>query len=353
MSRPARAALGTALVLGSAVGALVLAPAASAAPLPTPSVSQSTVGWNERFTISGSGCIDPVTGTPGGVAVSGYEFGDGMLAQPDGTWSLPTSYYGVPSKTYPLTATCDLPGGRQTYPAFSVTVTAPGAAPAPPPVAAPAPPPVAAPAPPPAPRPVPPRTPAPSSAPTTAPRVTPTPAPPAAPTTTAAPAPVAPGPAAGCADCARITPDASLEPGERLTLSWTGFRAGEQITVVMRSTPVTLGTFTADAAGTVTAAVELPDDAESGAHTLTFSGPLSGDLVVLPFRLAAAESAPTPAATTTEPAAAAAPDEAALLYWLVGGGLAAVLLTAGGIALQRGRQTRPQATATPIAEPTT
>lgn len=146
-----------------------------------------------------------------------------------------------------------------------------------------------------------------------------------------------------------MTPDEPLEPGDRLALSWTGFQPGEQVTVVMRSTPVTLGTFPADAAGTVTAAVRLPDGAEAGAHTLTFSGPASGDLVVLPFRVAAAAE---PAAPEPAPAAATAPDDAALLSWLIGGGLAAVLLATGGIAVQRGRGAAGgQATATPIAEP--
>jgi hypothetical protein len=353
MSRPARAASGAALVLMSAVGALALAPAASAAPLPKPSVSPATISQFQPFIISGSGCIDPGTGAPGGVGVSGYEFGDGMLASSDGTWSLPTSY-GVGPGTYTLNAYCELPGGRQPYPAFSVTVAAPGSGPAPAPAPAPLPPPppVVAPPPPPAPRPAPPRTAAPSPAPTTAPRATPTPAPPAAPTTTTAapaPAPVAPGPAVDCTDCARVTPDEPLDAGERLSLSWTGFQPGEQITVVMRSTPVTLGTFTADAAGTVTAALELPDDAEGGAHTLTFSGPLSGDLVVLPFRLAEAEPAEAASAPTTARSDVAGSGDATLGFWAIGGGLAAVLLVAGGVALRGRRSAAATGPAHPVA----
>ena len=191
MSRPARAAVSAALVLGSAVGAVVLAPATSAAPLPAPSVSKSTVTWNEYFSISGTGCLDPGSGTPGDVAVTGPEFGDGVHASADGSWSLSSVYYGVPSGRYPLTATCLLPGGSQTYPTFVVTVAAPGASPEP----APAPPPV-------------------PSVPSVTPRATPTPArtaapPPASPTpapppsaspTPPPPAQAAPGPAAGCGD---------------------------------------------------------------------------------------------------------------------------------------------------------
>jgi hypothetical protein len=337
MYHPARAALTAALFLGGAAGALVLAPVASAAPLPTPTVSKSTVTWNEYFTISGSGCIDPGTGAPGGVAVSGYEFGDGVLASPDGTWSIPSVYYGVPSGKYTLTATCTLPSGQQSYPAFAVTVNAPGTAPVPP---APAPAPAPAPSPAPAPKPTVTRPPAvtPSPSPTSA---VPAPAAPSQPT--AAPATGAAAP--GCADCARVAPGEPLGAGERLRLSYTGFQPGEQITVVMHSTPVTLGTFTADPSGTVTAAVALPDDAEAGEHSLTFTGPVSGDLVVLPFRVEAAEEAATTTVAQDQPASA----DGSATPWLVGGGIAALVLATGGAALYRRRATADQ----PEPAPTT
>jgi hypothetical protein len=356
MSRPVRAALGAALVLAGAAGALVLAPAASAAPLPTPSVSKSTVAWNEHFTISGTGCVDPVDGTAGSVAVEGTEFGDGAMASPDGSWFIQGVYNNVPSGSYTFSATCHLSGGPQPYPAFGVTVNAPGSPPAPAPT--PAPPPVVAPVPPPVTRPNLPRTPTGSPVPPPAPSVTARAtanATPTAPAASAAPAtapastaPVSAGPAAGCVDCTALAGGDPVEPGRALDLSWTGFRPGEQVTVVMRSTPVTLGTFTADAAGTVTAAVELPGEVEAGAHTLTFSGPVSGDLVVVPFTVAAAGPA---AASATVPAAEAAPDEEELAPWLAGG-LAALLLGAGGVALHRRRTAgRAQVTLTPIADP--
>ncbi len=346
MSRPARAALGAALVLGNAACALLLAHPASAAPLATPSVSKSTVAWDENFTISGTGCIDPGSGAAGSVAVYGFEFGDGAMASPDGTWSVPGVYRNVPSGTYAFRANCHLPAGTQSYPAFWVTVIAPGVPPAPAP--APAPPPVAAPAPTPWVRPTTPRTPSssptpsPVPAPGVAPRVTPTPTrtaspPPATTSPAQAPVtPVSPVPAAGCTDCARVTSEEPLEAGEALSLSWTGFQPGEQVTVVMRSTPVTLGTFTADGAGVVSADVALPEDAEHGAHTLTFSGPLSGDLVALPIRIGAPEVAGVSTTARAPAAAAGVPPWAPVL-----GGTLVALLTAAGVLLHRRRAASP------------
>jgi hypothetical protein len=373
MSRPARAALGAALVLGSAVGALVLAPAAPAAPLPTLSVSRSTVTWGEPFTLSGSGCLTSDTGEAAEVDVHGFGFATRVLADPDGSWSVRNVIHDAPPGTYTFSAMCWLSSWQvQHYTTAAVTVVLPAPPPVPPPVVTPPP---APPAPPTAtssmprtplrpPRTLPPGfTPEvyPPSAPRVTPRATPTPARTAAPSPSpslssppspepAPPsaAPVVAGPAAGCADCARVTPDEPLEAGEQLTLTWTGFQPGEQVTVVMRSTPVTLGTFSADAAGTVVAEVELPGEAEAGSHTLTFSGPLSGDLVVLPFRLAAAEPV---AVAEPAPAADTAADEGSVAPWLIGGGLGAVLLAAGGVTLHRRRTASADRSAPPPTLP--
>ncbi|NYJ08732.1 hypothetical protein [Petropleomorpha daqingensis] len=99
--------------------------------------------------------------------------------------------------------------------------------------------------------------------------------------TTAAEPPAAPTvsftPAAGCRDCAQLTGQEGVVPRQRLALSYAGFQPGEVVRLVMHSTPVTLGSFTADAAGVVVADVTIPASAEQGRHTLTLSGPLTGD----------------------------------------------------------------------------
>lgn len=283
----ARAVVATGIVLGASSAALgLLVPAASAADLPRPTVSTSTVAANEYFTISGTGCVDATAGAPlPSVSVRSVQIGDGSQAAPDGSWSLTNSFAGAPPGSYPIQATCHLSTGPLAYPPVTVTVTAASGPQRPAPLPtlpnAPTPPPAA---PPPAVAPVPPSTapPAPASAPSAAATSASGPTP-----TAPAPSAGAPGPAPGCTDCARLTDDEALAPGVTLTLTYSGFQPGEEVTLVMRSTPVELGTFAADATGVVTANITLPDSAEAGSHTLTLSGPVSGDLVV-DFRLAAA-----------------------------------------------------------------
>jgi hypothetical protein len=155
-------------------------------------------------------------------------------------------------------------------------------------------------------------------------------------------------PTRGCADCERLAGDEQLTPGEALSLRYAGFRPGEEVSVVMRSTPVDLGTFTADADGVVTAEVTIPETAEAGSHTLTLSGAVTGEHVVR-FRLARAEQ------TRTRATPAGEEPTLPLLLGLGGGGL---VLAAGGATLllrerrsRRAGETADQATATPIAEP--
>ncbi|OJX64523.1 MAG: hypothetical protein BGO95_08635 [Micrococcales bacterium 73-13] len=68
----------------------------------------------------------------------------------------------------------------------------------------------------------------------------------------------------------------SVAPEGRLTVSGVGFRPGEQVEVVLHSTPATLGTFTAGASGAFSAAVTIPADAAAGAHTVVSTGLASG-----------------------------------------------------------------------------
>ncbi len=156
-------------------------------------------------------------------------------------------------------------------------------------------------------------------------------------------------PRACCPDCERLTGGEPLTAGDELTLSYSGFQPGEQVTVVMRSTPVELGTFTVDASGTVTANVTIPASAETGSHTLTLSGPVTGDQV-LRFRLWAQR----------DDVAGPASDGTGLAMPLALGGAGLVLLAVGGLVLYRRRAAtsaepdhpaQGQPTETPISEP--
>jgi hypothetical protein len=344
---PRRSAAGFVLAIGLALGATLFAPGASAAG-PLLSLSATTIAVGESFTVSGSLCENRLQpDNPPGVAV--YSGANVVQTRASyGNWSVTTSLGShLGPGTYAVNAVCFRQDGNMDYTTAYITVAGP--APAPQTTRAPLPTPVPA---------------APTTPATTAPRSTapaPTSSAPSTATTSATTAaipsattsarPVAPTPAAGCADCARLTDDEPLIAGEALTLTYTGFQPGEQVTLVMRSTPVTLGTFTADANGTVTAAVTLPASAEEGTHTLTLSGPVTGNRVV-GFSLAAASE---------EATVAASPEFGGTsLALLVGLGAAAlVLLCVGGLVVHRRRAARTrttdpepaQATATPIAEP--
>ncbi|WP_101847613.1 HtaA domain-containing protein [Zhihengliuella sp. ISTPL4] len=66
---------------------------------------------------------------------------------------------------------------------------------------------------------------------------------------------------------------AALAAGKTATVSASGFRPNEEgIKVVVYSTPVLLGTVTADASGVATWSGALPATLPDGAHTLTFQG---------------------------------------------------------------------------------
>ena len=96
MSRPyVRIATTVLAGLVLAAGALVVAPTASAADLPRPTVSHTIVQANERFTVSGTGCVAGPGGMPPSVTISSpdtTEMGDGMLAQSDGSWSFTEAF---------------------------------------------------------------------------------------------------------------------------------------------------------------------------------------------------------------------------------------------------------------------
>ena len=64
----------------------------------------------------------------------------------------------------------------------------------------------------------------------------------------------------------------SSAPGQKVVRVIEGFQPHEVVTLVMHSTPVVLGTFTADANGVLTASFTLPAGAAVGTHTLVYQG---------------------------------------------------------------------------------
>lgn len=78
-------------------------------------------------------------------------------------------------------------------------------------------------------------------------------------------------------------------PGGQLTVSGTGFTPGERVAATLRSTPVDLGTTTADAEGAVSLTFTVPADIEPGDHRVELVGQRSGVRVSVAFEVLGAE----------------------------------------------------------------
>lgn len=312
------------LVLCAAAASVALATsAASAAGLPTPTTNKSLLVAGEPFQISGTGCReDSEPAHLISVSVSGTQVvgKTGPAMWSDGAWSLAVSVMNPPPGPLTLSATCHFSTGSVAYPPVTVTIVDPSQyhrtpTPAPPPVSVPA---------------------APSN---TRTRTTASPSPePEAPVTLPVPAqtPMASIiPAPDCSDCAQLGADGAVQPGAALALRYAGFQPGKEVTIVMHSTPVTLGTFTADASGLVTAEVTIPAAAEPGSHTLTVSAPGTPDLVV-GFRVVASQERAAPRESVT----AANPKQAEGAFLAILAGTALLVMLGAGCLVVLIRQVR-------------
>jgi LPXTG-motif cell wall-anchored protein len=91
-----------------------------------------------------------------------------------------------------------------------------------------------------------------------------------------------------CDDCTELEANDTVAIGEVVVLKLSGYKPHEWVTVTMRSTPVELGRFQADANGVVNIRFTIPRNGAVGSsHTLTFSGSLGTPDFVLPFTLGA------------------------------------------------------------------
>lgn len=66
--------------------------------------------------------------------------------------------------------------------------------------------------------------------------------------------------------------DATVAPGESLTVSGSGWQSGSTVTMTLFSDPVGLGTAAVSGDGTFSAQVEIPSSVSPGTHELQVSG---------------------------------------------------------------------------------
>jgi len=251
-SLPRPAAAGLALAATGAALLLTVQPAladtsSEISYLPAPT-APSTVTPGSAFTISGRECAE-VGHTDAEVLVTIDDSDDTAGPAPvdaaTGTWSMPlTLPAGTAAGVHVLHAYCDVYVDE--FPYADVTVTVPGATSA----------------------------------------------------TAATTTPPKPTAAADCTVCRKIENGTPVAPGKKLTLRFAGYQPFERVSVVLHSTPVNLGTFTADAQGVITVAVAIPSSF-SGAHSLVLTDS-HGATTALPFTVADTAAAAELAYTGTD-----------------------------------------------------
>jgi LPXTG-motif cell wall-anchored protein len=101
---------------------------------------------------------------------------------------------------------------------------------------------------------------------------------------------------------------ASVAPGGKVVVSGDGFLPHEQVKGTLHSTPVALGTETADANGKATFSITVPADLAPGAHSVELVGDTSGVEVTAAITVtgAAGTTGTTVAATNAEGTASSA-----------------------------------------------
>lgn len=120
--------------------------------------------------------------------------------------------------------------------------------------------------------------------------------------------------------------DTTPAPGQQITVEVTGLLPFSTVVVEMRSTPVMLGTFTADANGVLRVAVTVPANASFGSHTIVATG-------VSPSGAPVTASIPvtvTSTAATTTPGGTGGTGGTGVTFLPRTGADLAALLTVGG-----------------------
>jgi Rieske Fe-S protein len=247
-----RAVVATGLTLGTTAAALAFTAPSALAESTLPALSMpGTAAPGATITVSGTGCFRPadgdfIEGSDVEVMLAADTDGDdyydiygGSLVAPNGTWSAKLAF---PADTrlgpVEIDASCDIYGADELYPVATVTVAKPSTTP--------------------------PSTPA-GSTPVATQLAT-----------TGGEVGAVLGEAANTAGTKSITTDkttgATSAPGKKVVKVIGGFQPWEKVTLVLHSTPVTIGEFTADGNGVLTAEFTLPAGIPAGSHTLVFDG---------------------------------------------------------------------------------
>ncbi|WP_426738140.1 family 43 glycosylhydrolase [Plantibacter sp. 2H11-2] len=125
----------------------------------------------------------------------------------------------------------------------------------------------------------------------------------------------------------------SVRVGESISVSGSGFAAGEQVRFTLFSTPTDLGTVVADASGAFVATLTVPATVVPGAHTLQALGADSGITAEAALTVLAADAA-TPGAAGSGPGALSTTGVSVVGFL----GLAGLFLAAGAWLVVRRRR---------------
>lgn len=138
--------------------------------------------------------------------------------------------------------------------------------------------------------------------------------------------------------CSTALSASVVGPGGTLSFQTQAiFDPGETVNAVIHSTPVAVGSFTANSKGAVAGTVTVPADLPAGAHELILTGATSGVTSTTPFTVAAPVAATI--TTGTAPPSSSLPFTGAVVLPLVGA--AAGLLIAGSVLLLVIRRRKP------------
>jgi hypothetical protein len=219
MSRTTTTRLATAgmLTLTAGLAGLVLAPSASAADAPAADVSTTTVAQGEKFTVSGTGCVqvDPDYDPLAFIMSENGEIVEDVAPAANGSWSITASFPAdTPAGEILMVAGCDQ-AYMDGFPYQEWTMTVGKAAGA------------------------------------------------------------VRGVEANTPGTKSVTTDkttTSSAPGQKVVRVIAGFQPHEWVTLTMHSTPTVVGKFQADANGVVTAEFTLPAGTPAGTHTFVYEG---------------------------------------------------------------------------------